>query len=93
MRLFFTLIWNEKIKLLILALDKTCYLYLLYPNMQLYCAHIQASFQDTFLKEQGQVMNGDTWDCLYYIQWFIKAPMSQQMNLDLRLLNAWTSID
>ena len=28
---------------------------------------VQASFQDTFLKEQGQVLNGDTWDCLYYI--------------------------
>ena len=68
MRLFFTLIWNENIKLLILALDKTCYLYLLCPNMQLHCARIQASFQDTFLKEQGQVMNGDTRDRLHHTQ-------------------------
>lgn len=28
---------------------------------------VQTGFQDTFLKEQGHLLNVDTWDCLYCI--------------------------
>lgn len=36
------------------------------PQYAVYCTCRTSRFQETFLKEQGQVLNVDTWDCLYF---------------------------